>query len=244
MASTPTVIYPLTLPALLNYILTTQSDTARTTLIVCSSRDTFLHNLQHGLQHPSEQHGEDAQHLISRLITPTLQNLATARYVKVTFCASVPALLAYLTAYESVGPKRGGSRRATGTGKIVLVNPLSLHAPSPSFSVQGLSKTFAAAVDMAARADALLILAECQRLGHVNEVEDVDMERGEGESRDVDVEVDPWEQEVSILNVSAKKFGSGNSDRAWAGRTVKIKRVAARWFHFHKLSVPEGEAPG
>jgi hypothetical protein len=35
--------------------------------------------------------------------------------------------------------------------------------------------------------------------------------------------------------VAAKKFGSGTNDRAWAGRTVKVKRIAARWFRFHKL---------
>jgi hypothetical protein len=53
---------------------------------------------------------------------------------------------------------------------------------------------------------------------------------------------DPWEQEVSILNVSARRFGSGSGERAWAGRTVKVKRIAARWFRFHNLETRQTHA--
>jgi hypothetical protein len=237
----PTVIYPLTLPTLLQHVLSTQSSTAHTTLIICSSRESFLQDLLTSLQQQEDEH--DAETL-QRLITPTLHNLATARHVKVAFCASVQTLLAYLTAYSNGGGDEKSKER------LVLVNPLGLHAPTPSFSAQGLSRTFAAVVETATRVGAVLVVAECQKSardttvdrGYAGEI-DVDMERADESPHEDAIEVDPWEQEVAILNVSAKKYGSGNSDRAWAGRTVKVKTVAARWFHFHKLSVPGREPP-
>jgi len=58
------------------------------------------------------------------------------------------------------------------------------------------------------------------------------MRSGDGGSQAEVEEEDPWEQDVAILNVSARKFGSGSNDRAWAGRTIKVKRVAGRWFRF------------
>jgi len=46
---------------------------------------------------------------------------------------------------------------------------------------------------------------------------------------------DPWQQDISILSISARKIGSGSGDRAWAGRTVKAKTIAARWFRFYNI---------
>ena len=47
---------------------------------------------------------------------------------------------------------------------------------------------------------------------------------------------DPWDQDVSILNVSARRFGSAAGERSWAGRTVTAERIAARWFRFQHLA--------
>jgi hypothetical protein len=44
---------------------------------------------------------------------------------------------------------------------------------------------------------------------------------------------DPWEEQVSILNVTTKSFGAG--ERGWVGRTVKIRTVAERWFVFKTI---------
>jgi hypothetical protein len=236
MAVPPTVIYPLTLPALLNHVLATQSSSAPTLLIVCSSREDFLQDLLYALQ---LQHSQ-AENGLQQLITPTLHNLFTAQHVRVSFCASVQALLAYLTAYAGATSNRGGEGERGAGGRIVLVNPLSLHAPSPSFSAQGLSRMFAAAVEAAFRVDAALVIAECPREAQPSNHHDreglgetameTEEEHARGESQE-----DLWEQEVSILNISAKKFGSGNADRAWAGRTIKVKRIAARWCQFREL---------
>lgn len=123
----------------------------------------------------------------------------------------------------------------------MLVNPLSLHAPTPSFSAQGLSRSFAAAVETALRVGTKLQMVEClggwkeTRLNDEDEEVDALMRSGDGGSQAEAEEEDPWEQDVSILNVSAKKFGHGGSDRAWAGRTIKVKRIASRWFGFHNI---------
>jgi hypothetical protein len=236
MLPAPTVIHPLTPPALLDLILATQSSTTSTILIVCSTRDAFLYDLLDSLKLQTEHDRPGLQ----RLITPTLHNLFTARHVRLVFCASVQTLLAYFTTYAGAetrpGSSKGGERE-----RIVLVNPLRLHAPTPSFSAQGLSRTFAAAVEAASRADAALVVAECLAAQRSDDNEEADEEAGvenaEATVQD-DAQEDPWEQQVSILNVSARRFGSGNADRAWAGRTVTAKRIAARWFRFHKIDDP------
>ena len=135
---------------------------------------------------------------------------------------------------------------------LVLLNPLALLAPTPAFSAQGLGRLVAAGVEAAGRAGARLLVVECVgagagrgRRGVVGEGEVVDMELGldeedagdgEGvEGRFDSREEDPWEQDIPILNVSARRFGSGGGERGWAGRTVKARRVMERWCRFSSL---------
>lgn len=236
---TRTVIYPLTLPALLQHILTTQSGTTPTRLIICSTKDAFLLNLAATIQPQGVQ--SHTQDRLLQLATPTLHNLFTARHVQVAFCASVQTLLAYLTSLKpaaaSPSEELGVRGKRQVSERIFLVNPLALHAATSSFAAQGLSRAFAVAVDTSLRVHAQLVVAECQG-GSIQPNSLRCDEENEDESNDVGVRgttlggsEDPWEQEVSILNGSVRKFG----DRAWAGRTIQAKRIAARWFHFQKL---------
>jgi hypothetical protein len=230
MPSPPVVLLPLTLPALLSSVLTSHISPVPTTLIICSSRESFLQALVRSLQ----QQGEDAD-VLERLLMPTLHNLSSARHVNLGFCTSVQALTAYLTAYvEAKAAEDGQEEKET----LMLVNPLSLHAPTPSFSAQGLSRTFATAVETAQRVNARLVMVEClgmQRdIHYPDDDEDLRDALEEASSSPAPTDEDPWEQEVPILNVSARRFGHGTGERAWAGRTVKVKRIAARWFRFQK----------
>lgn len=239
MSLSPTVLHPLTLAGLLDYILATQSGICPTILVVCSSRDSFVEELLEALQHEQTEHGSAR---LDDLIAPTLFNLSTTQHIRLAFCPSVQTLLAYLTAY---GGRRktervvGGSE---GRERLVLVNPLALHASTTSFSAQGLSRTFAAATEAALDAGAVLNMVECQGKRRrsaehedKDEDEDADMVEGDEQGSVTAGEEDPWDQELSILNVSARRFGSNSSDRAWAGRTVTARRVAGRWFHFHTV---------
>ncbi|KAF1362918.1 hypothetical protein EJ07DRAFT_174498 [Lizonia empirigonia] len=234
MACVPTVLFPLTLPALLDYVLSTQSGSSPTTLVVCSERKTFLEQLAQSLK---RQQVTDQNSSLHQLLAPTLHNLSTTRHVKLAFCASVPALLAYLTTYDRPGYVHVDE--SEGRDRLVLVNPLALHKPTSSFSAQGLSRTFAAAVDTALRTGVKLHLVECESMQDApehNGGEDKVKSDGDEEDHFTAESQDPWDQHVSILNVSARRFGSGAGERAWAGRTVKAKRIAARWFQFQRLT--------
>ncbi|KAF2196399.1 hypothetical protein GQ43DRAFT_484982 [Delitschia confertaspora ATCC 74209] len=217
-STTPTVLHPLPSISLLDYILTTQTPITPTTLIICSSREEFFQSLLNSLEN-SRSSSENTHHFLA----PTLHNLFTARHVKLAFCASLQALLAYFSAYVGNGEK--GER-------LVLVNPLVLHARTAAFSAQGLSRTFAAAVETAARVHAKLMIAECLDVrgerGLMDSQEDDeadavmrDGEHGQSSDKGVDensTQADPWEQEVPILSVSARRFAPGNGERSWAGR--------------------------
>jgi len=198
------------------------------------------------------------------LIAPTLHNLFTVRHVKLVFCATVQALLAYLTAHGQPAIKHVDTEPRE---RLILVNPLALHASTSSFSAQGLSRTFASAAETASKTGAVLYMVECQGKQRDmaehneqdnneqdnneqdnNEQDNNEQDNNEQDNNEQDTEMvdeheqtrahveegDPWDQEVSILNVSARRFGSGSSDRAWAGRTVKARSIAARWFQFRK----------
>lgn len=247
MALEATVLYPLTLPALLNHILNAQSSVAPTTLIVCSSRESFLSALSYALK---EEDGGDVEGAegFERLMAPALHNLIAARHVNITFCDSVQVLLAQLTAYEgreSAGKARPGLDGLKEKETLVLVNPLALHAGTPSFSAQGLSRMFAAAAETTVRVGAKLRVVECLGMqkdpGYHDEEEGNDILMREGgeeeEASNTEVEENPWEQEVPILNLSARRFGTGSGERSWAGRTVKVNTVAGRWFRFQRLDV-------
>ena len=218
------VLPPLTLPALLDYILASQSPSSPTTLLVCSPRNAFVHHLAAHLGH-------------ARLLAPTLHNLLSIRRVTLAFCPSVQALLAYLSVYDRPGYIHVDE--SDGRERLMLVNPLALHAHTPAFSAQGLSRTFAAAADTATRTGALLQMVEC--LGQLSASDrdmgddlniDMDMDTGMDMVMDTAHGEDPWEQHVSILNVSAPRFGSAADEAALAGRTVTARTVAARWFRF------------
>jgi hypothetical protein len=212
------VLPPLTLPALLDHVLASQSPAAPTTLVVCSSRDAFVRLLAAHLDH-------------SRLLTPTLHNLFSTRRISLAFCPSVQALLAYLAVYDRPGYIHADE--SNGRDRLMLVNPLALHAHTPAFSAQGLSRTFAAAADTAARTGAALHIVEC--LGLPNPTRE-DMEDDDHNDMGNDIHMvdglDPWEQHVSILNVSAPRFSSAAGEPALAARTVTAKVIASKWFRF------------
>lgn len=227
----PTVLAPLTLPALLHYILSTQSASSPTTLVVCSDQKAFLEHLADSFR---RHHDTMQTNSLKQLLVPSLHNLSTTRHVKLAFCASVQALLAYLTAQDRPGYVHVDE--SEGKERLIVVNPLALHKPTSSFSAQGLSRMFATAVDTASRTGAALHLVECQGGRSSSDVhleDDASMMDAEDDARDTAEEPDPWDQHVSILNVSARRFGAAVGERAWAGRTVKVKRIASRWFRFH-----------
>ncbi|KAI9724011.1 MAG: hypothetical protein M1812_000729 [Candelaria pacifica] len=228
-ASRPTVLTDILPTELIEYIL--QHHAAPTTLVVCSSRETFLHQLLTLIQQtrPSSppQPAEDSPSNIPprpkkthRFLTPTIHLLSVSRTINIAFCPTLQHLRAYLTVYQAPAPLPSPSLNKPGPNAPIfaLLNAIALHRSTPDHSAQGLSRTFAAAVEAAAREKMILIVAECGKAGDDNNLES-----------------EPWEEQVHLLNGTLR--GLGTEGRGWAGRTVRIRRVLERWCMFRRYEV-------
>jgi hypothetical protein len=227
-------------------------------LIICSGEGEFLKQLLASVHHEKDNARMEAEaaglepHIVERLasrfhdlLIPTLHQLASSSNVNVTFCATLPQLQAYLSAYHLKGHSLAHSNCNT-EGKppatMVLVNPIAIHRDTASFSAQGLSRTFAGAIEAASRTKAQLLIVECPSRApptaeHVTDGGDDEAmhEAGEYQLEAGEPEIDqqdPWEEQVAILNVTTKSFGAGES--GWLGRTVKIRGVVERWCVFER----------
>lgn len=96
---------------------------------------------------------------------------------------------------------------------MAILDPLALHIPTSEFSAQGLSRTLAAAVEVADRGGMDLVLCECTR--------DVGDAVGSGNMF--------WQTQVPLLNSSVRIGDESTSHR---GGGVPVKRVVQRWFEF------------
>lgn len=221
------------------------------TLVVCSSKEEFLKQLQISfVEHLPQQQDADTirdetkLETLKRLwSTPTLRLLASSRTVNVVFCPDVTHLRAYLAAYTyrvSKDPEQGTqwSARFTTSRILAVLNPIALHRPTSSFSVQGINRTMAVAVEAAHHSKSRLIIAECTTDRTSLPSEDRPMLEQDEAPLEPLVE-NLWDEEVSILNVTTKSFGAG--ERGWVGRTVKVRAIAERWCVFQRINADGGE---
>ncbi|KAL2356757.1 hypothetical protein BJ546DRAFT_532146 [Cryomyces antarcticus] len=238
----PVILPSVSLPHLLQHLIRSQE--RPTTLVVCSTREDFLHDLLHALAASSsvtvasvagDTGGRSTalqEALLHPLLVPTLQLLSASQNVTVAFCPSLPTLHAYLSAHPSriASALSDHPHNRTSTPVFLLLNSIALHRNTSAFSAQGLSRTFAAAVEAAHFARQRLTIVECplddsdQCAEHEDGLED--RERAEARQQAATTS-DSWDEEVSILNVTTKSFGAG--ERGWVGRTVKIRQVVGRW---------------
>lgn len=165
---------------------------------------------------------------------PSLHQLASSRLVKLAFCPDITHLRAYLAMIAVARLKEAQVdttkvRCENQNSLLVILNPLDLHRSTSSFSAQGLNRTFASAVEAAHATGRRLLVAECPT-NSPWEPEQLDMGFEVEHENDVSLPDNPWDQEVSILNVTTRSFGAGG--RGWVGRTVTIRRIVERWFEF------------
>lgn len=257
----PTVIHPIGLAGFVQFVLDHHSSPSA--LIVCSSEEDFLHKLSISTDRESrrDQDEDEADGPPSRptdtqrpielssaasikkskhaLLIPTLHQISGSQTLKLAFCSSPESLRAYLSVYGMKNdPPRGTENSSHRAGShdqpvLALLNPVAIHRGTSSFSAQGLSRTFASAVEAACRADQRLIIAECRSSVRIQGPEGLEMS---DDDREVEIQSDgdPWDQQVAMLNVTTKSFGAG--ERGWVGRTVKAKAVVQRWCSFIELS--------
>ena len=243
MADSPVVLRPISLLRLLEYVL--ELHATPTTIVICSSRELFLRNLLLSIEI------EPQSEISLNIFSPALQLLKSSRTVNMAFCPSVPALHAWLCSHASRGLRNSNNELETDINlkiddsskrvpMLVIVDPIALHREAYSFSAQGLSRAFAAMVETASKTNKRLIIAECPVLtGHdgvrprtaaIDDVNEEEVTAEASSSHQGYVHSDPWDEDVSILNVTTKSFGVG--ERGWVGRTVKIGQVAERWCRF------------
>ncbi len=223
---------PIAIPSvycadLINYIL--QSHSAPTTLVVCSSREAFLEELQAMIHHthpidtsdPSNEGNSNTPH---PLLIPTVHLLATSRTVTLAFTPTLPHLRAYLATFhpsaESTASILNYEKPGTRTPTLVILGLVTLHQSTSENSAQGLSRTLANAVEAAVQANMGLLLAESRSPQEREEM------IGVGDIVSEAQEINPLKQQVPLLSNSIRY---GSEERAWAGRTIEVARVIEKW---------------
>jgi hypothetical protein len=213
------------------------SNASPTTLVICSTRNDFLTQIIPAIltpraqENPSSQEGfvDDDPTPTSnprphRLLIPTLQLLAKCRTIKMVYCHSIDTLRAYLSSYAAPVVTPGTTSPVSSPKPLLAILDLVLlHHATSEFSVQGLMRTFASAVEAANRNSMNLVLCECK-----------DIHDPTNPSRGSRL----WNTDVPLLSGSVR-LGSGGS--SFAGRMVNVRRIAGRWFSFEKSRRSRGE---
>ncbi|KAF1990830.1 hypothetical protein K402DRAFT_417579 [Aulographum hederae CBS 113979] len=216
LSNQPTVVDDVDLVGFLEMLLRQQPPRAE--LIVCCSLDEFMNRLLRVL--PPREDGEpdfsvDPLNIPERtsnlwLTNPTIGNIQDFQGLSLHFCATVQYLQAFLAL--SPIPTAAPPPSVTGHTKpserlrptLAILSPVVAHKSTTQLSGQGLSRTFASAVEAAVRGHQRLVIFE----------EDKAL----------------WDEDVPILNTTVR--GVGADERAWVGRTVKVRQVAERFCLF------------
>ncbi|KAK3714995.1 hypothetical protein LTR37_007485 [Vermiconidia calcicola] len=234
---TPVVLENLNISEFIQHVVVAHS--LPSTIIVCSSRDTFLKHMHATLTRTAtldRQNEEGRKH--EPWNVPTLRLLASSRTVRMVFCPEVTHLRAYLGTYahrlseESKHEVTGSSSQRL----LAVLNLIQLHRLTSAFSAQGLYRTFATAVEAAYRTNSRLVVGECSIESSGTSTMDPLVSEVES-TPSAAPPTSPWDEHVSILNVTTKSFGVG--ERGWVGRTVKIRSIAERWCTFQNMEVSE-----
>ncbi|OQD76356.1 hypothetical protein PENDEC_c004G04066 [Penicillium decumbens] len=203
MGQTRAVAFCSLVTDLLQQLLDTGADTQ---LIVCGTRTEFLVQLAAAIRSQSIDSIAMPRH---DLLTQTIGLLANSSRIQLTFCSSLESLRAYLAVLAPTGKVQPNRQQL-----LVILDMVALHGTTLEFSAQGLSRTFAAAVEAASRASLDLLLCEC-----TNSVDPTSDNWGER----------LWDTRVPLLNGSVRIRGEEGN---WGGRGVSIKQIAQRWFDF------------
>jgi len=206
-----------------DYILHYQAMHA--TVVICSTRELFLEDMYASMPNvDGNEYGDDgAAH---PLLVPTIHQLAISRTIKLAFAPTLAHLRAYLATYES---DTGSDSHSTTLNQeksiriMAILGMLHLHCCTSEYSAQGLSRTFAIAVETATATSRRLVVVEAPKFTPGGE------ELMHAAENDAVVSSDPWKDQVPLLNGSTR---FGREDRIWAGRTVEAARIASRWCKF------------
>lgn len=227
------------------------NDSRPSTVVVCATREKFIEQLLAAcvetnatdISHPTTEDDEHIEAVPAKpethdlLKRPFLLQLAQSRTVKLIFCHDITHLRAYLATlaipksrHEDDRSSKPNNRANNEASLLAILNPIGAHRYTSAFSAQGLNRTISLAVEAAHAIRSRLLMVEIPGCRFHEE------EHADG-GYDVDAETvplppltSPWDEEVSILNVTTKSFGAGG--RGWVGRIVTIRKIAERWCTF------------
>ncbi|KAL8854332.1 MAG: hypothetical protein Q9221_000818 [Calogaya cf. arnoldii] len=194
-------------------------------VVVCSTREAFLERLSLSLHKESTDsfiQGEDTKENPHPLFIPTIHQLAASERVSLAFASSLPHLRAYLASYlppkDPLHDSTLPARPAQQSPSLAVYGLINLHRATTEYSVQGLSRSLAIAVEAAETWSMRLILVEDS-----DDWASSDLESG-SQAAAVTVK-DPGKEQVPYLNSSV----ISSDDRLWTGRTVDVRAVIAKW---------------
>lgn len=193
-----------------------------TTLIICSTKTQFLEQLIPFLSAQQPAHavasGESAEAVEiyengrpHSLLDPTLQLISRSKAIKLAFCPTIDTLRAYLSTFTARHQAKSSPRAS-----LLILDLILLHHGTSEFSVQGLMRSLASAVEAAARNHVDLEICECR---------DVHDRQNPGRGPRL------WDAQVPLVSGSVRLRGE---DVGWSGRMVPVKSIAGRWFEFEK----------
>lgn len=227
----PMALPPMLCSSFIDYVL--KFHRTPTTLIVCSTREAFLEDLLDSIklthpQEPQTSQASDDQASQHHFLLPTIHLIANAQSIHLVFVPTLPHLRAYLATHEVASKS---SQAISGTvhspsqhALLALWGLAYLHRSTAENSAQGLSRTLALAVEAASHGEQRLVLAE-----PLDVHGEAAMENAEAAE---DVPVESWKEQVPCLSGSVR---FGGEERVWAGKTIEVGRIVAKWCRFVKL---------
>lgn len=254
------IVLPPQLPSdLLTYVL--EHHALPTTLLICSTRATFLSSLLRAVATASDDasHVEDDMATETEretpthpLLIPTLQQIAGSRNIHTVFLPTVSHLRAYLAVHD---PTKAGDihklqsnfdRPGTRVPLLVVYGLVALHRDTSEWAAQGLGSSMASLVDAGAQAKQRIVIIEERVEDHEEPTGEMGVVGMDGEdeqdlrSREEQTgqkrEDSKWlEEQLPMLNGTTRRMGMETGD-GWSGRTVDVGRVLSRWCRLVRIS--------
>ena len=221
----PTALSPSSSQAFLQFIL--EHNLEPTTLIICSTREAFLDDLQEPNRGAAEHDSADQVTIeqSDALVYPSLRQIAVSRSVKLVFVSTIPQLRAYLSTYQAScdeSPDNHTNDAPSHRQRLLAIwGILNLHRSGFEYSAQGLCRTLGSAVDAAHFSKQKLVLGEMPVTTVSADADVADVESGI---------INPWQESVPLLNSSAM-HGDG---RMLPRRNIQVSAILSRWCHFQE----------
>ena len=188
-------------------------------LVICMTREDFIQSFVSEASAPS--HDLQSEKLIWSILHPSLRTVKATQQTHLIFAPSLMHLRAFLStlpedaAQHSAGTI-GADKGVRAAPVLAIVNLFDLHRANSEFSAQGVSRTLALAVDVAARTGSQLNVFELAEPSGAHSTDPIEQQVWE-----------PWSQNVPLLDNSVRSHGG--DDQVWAGRTVEYGRLLRTW---------------